>query len=55
MSLAHVKRAAKARERANVAYHDAIRAAHADGHSLRSIGAAAGVSHVRVLKIVRGE
>jgi hypothetical protein len=36
-------------------FHAAIRQAHASGESLRKIGEAAGISHVRVLQIVRGE
>lgn len=53
--LARVKRATKARERAEVAWHEAIRQAHADGSSLRTIADHAGVSHVWVFKIVRSE
>lgn len=53
--LTKVRRAALARHQADERWRAAIRAAHAAGHSLREIGEAAGVSHVRVLKILRGE
>jgi hypothetical protein len=36
-------------------FRAAIIAAHGEGHSLRVIADAAGISHVRVLKILRGE
>lgn len=56
-SLAWLKRATKARDlahsRADAAWYEAIRQAHADGSSLRVIADHAGVSHVRVLQIVR--
>lgn len=35
-------------------YRAALKAAEADGHSLREIAKAAGVSHVAVLKMLRG-
>jgi transposase-like protein len=53
--LARVKRAAKKRERSETDWREAIRAAVDEGASLRSVAAAAGVSHVRVLQITRGE
>ncbi len=54
-SLTRVKRVSKRRASVMQEYRDAIISAHAEGHSLRVIAAAAGVSHVRVLKIIRGE
>lgn len=51
--LARVKRATKRRAESDRAWRDAIREAHAEGESLREIAKAAGVSHVRVLQIVR--
>lgn len=53
--LSRVKRAARRRASVSLEFRDAIVAAHEQGHSLRVIAAAAGVSHVRVLKILRGE
>jgi hypothetical protein len=53
--LTRAKRAAAKRNAATLEYRDAIRAAHEAGHSLREIAAAVGISHVRVLKIVRGD
>lgn len=50
--LARVKRATKKRATAEREWRDAIRAAAAT-NSLRAIGEAAGVSHVRVLQITR--
>lgn len=52
--LARVKRATKRRATAEEEWRVAIREAHAEGVSLRAIAQAAGVSHVRVLQIVRG-
>lgn len=54
-SLTAVRRAALRREEAEHRFRGAIFTANAAGHSLRKIGAAAGVSHTRVLQIVRGE
>jgi hypothetical protein len=51
--LTSVKRATTRRSEANAAWRAAIREAHAEGSSLRQIAAAAGVSHVRILQIVR--
>lgn len=53
--LTRVKRATKRRAAAEEEWRVAIREAHAEGASLRAIAEAAGVSHVRVLQIVRGE
>lgn len=54
-SLAVVKRMAKRRAASEADWRQAIRDAHANGIPIRQIGAAAGVSHVRVLQITRGE
>jgi len=51
--LTALRRATARRSRSEQAWHDAIRDAHAAGESLREIGRAAGISHVRVLQIVR--
>lgn len=51
-SLARVKRATKRRETAEREWRDAIRAA-AETNSLRAVGEAAKVTHVRVLQITR--
>ena len=51
--LAAVKRATARRSEANASWREAIRQAHAEGSSLRQIAAAADVSHVRILQIVR--
>lgn len=53
--LAPIKRAARRRASADTDLRTAIRAAHADGVTLRKIGDAAGLSHVHVLRIVRGK
>ena len=55
MSLATVKRVAKRRASVAQEFRTAIIAARDEGHSLRAIADAAGISHVRVLKILRGE
>jgi transposase-like protein len=52
-SLKNVKRATARRAESETAWRAAIRQAHAEGSSLRQIAAAAGVSHVRILQIVR--
>jgi hypothetical protein len=51
--LTAVKRATARRSEANASWRAAIRQAHAEGSSLRQIAAAAGVTHVRILQIVR--
>jgi hypothetical protein len=51
--LTAVKRATARRCEANASWRAAIRQAHAEGASLRQIAAAAGVSHVRILQIVK--
>lgn len=51
--LTRLKRATRARAKARAEWHAAIREAHAQGATLRAIATAAGVSHVRVLQIVR--
>ena len=51
--LTAVKRATARRSEANASWRAAILEAHAEGASLRRIAAAAGVSHVRILQIVR--
>ena len=50
--LTRVRRATARRDAAETEWRDAIRAA-AEDNSLRAVGEAAGVSHVRVLQIVR--
>jgi hypothetical protein len=51
--LARVKRATRKRAESDEAWRVAIREAVSSGESLRDVGKAAGVSHVRVLQIVR--
>lgn len=51
-SLARVRRATKRREQAEREWREAIRTA-AEQNSLRTVGEAAGVTHVRVLQIVQ--
>jgi hypothetical protein len=51
--LTTVKRATARRSEADASWRAAIREARAEGASLREIAAAAGVSHVRILAIVR--
>lgn len=51
--LTRVKRATKRRAESEGAWRSAIKEAHANGESLRAIAQAAGISHVRVLQIVR--
>lgn len=53
-SLTRVRRAASRRVSVMDDYRAALKAAEADGHSLREIAKAAGVSHVAVLKMLRG-
>jgi len=53
--LAHVKRVARRRVEVEDSFRLAILKAHESGASLRQIGEAAGLSHVRILKIVRGD
>ncbi len=50
---ARLKRISKRREAASDEWRAEVLAAHAAGESLRKIGEAAGVSHVRVLQIVQ--
>lgn len=54
-SLSRVKRAASRRASAMDDYREALKAARDDGHSLREIAKAAGVSHVAVMKLLRDE
>jgi AcrR family transcriptional regulator len=54
-ALARVRSRAAVAEQARQRLHDAIAAAARDGHSLRQIGAAAGVSHERVRRIVNDQ
>jgi len=51
--LSAVRRATARRQRSELEWRDAIRDAHAAGLSIRKIGEAAGVSHVRVLQLAR--
>jgi hypothetical protein len=53
--LVKVKRATTRKRNAESAWRNAIQEAVSEGESLRSIGEAAGVTHVRVLQIVRSE
>ena len=52
-SLTRVKRVSARRVSVMEDYKTALRAARDDGHSLREIAKAAGVSHVAVLKLLR--
>lgn len=52
-TLDNVKAAASARGVADSAYRAAILQAHKDGHSVRTIAEAAGVSHGTIHNIVR--
>jgi hypothetical protein len=51
-ALARVRSRAAAAERARVALHDGIVDAVHEGHSLRQVGAAAGLSHERVRQVL---
>jgi transposase-like protein len=51
--LTRVRRATARRSRTETEWREAIRQAVADGHTLRAVAEAAGVSHVRVLQITR--
>jgi hypothetical protein len=51
--LTMVQRATARRAESEASWRAAIRQARAEGASLRQIAAAAGVSHVRILQIVR--
>jgi transposase-like protein len=51
--LTTVKRATARRAESEASWRAVIRQAHAEGASLRQIAAAAGVSHVRILQIVK--
>jgi transposase-like protein len=53
--LTRVKRATTRRASALEAWRESIRAAVRSGYSMREVGEAAGISHVQVLRIVRGE
>lgn len=55
LPLTRVKRAYIRRASVTQECRDAVLAASEAGHSLRQIADAAGISHVRVLKILRGE
>ena len=52
-ALARVRQATRKRAAADRGWHTAIRQAVTDGHTLRQVAVAAGVSHVRVLQISR--
>lgn len=52
-ALSRVKRTAGKRSAVSEEYRAAIRAARDEGHSLRAIASAAGVSHVAVLKLLK--
>ena len=52
-AIARVKQATRKRAASDREWHTAIRQAVSDGHTLRQVAAAAGVSHVRVLQISR--
>lgn len=54
-SLAKVRRAAAAREKAEREWRAAIRQAVMSGETLRAVAREAGVAHTRVLQIVREE
>ncbi len=54
-NLTRLRRVGKRRASVTLEFRAAIVAAREDGHSLRAIADAAGISHVRVLKILRGE
>jgi transposase-like protein len=53
--LTRVRRATARRSRSDTEWREAIRAAREAGLSLRAIAEAAGVSHVRVIQLLRGE
>lgn len=55
MTLALVTHRAKRRHAAEADFREAVREAVAEGYSLRDVGKAAGISHVRVLQITRTE
>lgn len=52
-TLQAVARASQARDTATDAFHQAIRNAHQDGHPMRDIAQAAGVSASRIYQILR--
>ena len=54
-SLKTVERTAKKRKTAEAEFRDAVFAAHAAGETLRAIAEAAGLSHTRVLQILRSD
>lgn len=51
--LAHLRRVTGRKEATRRVWLNAIREAHAYGCSLRDIGEAAGISHTRVVQILR--
>ncbi len=53
--LAVVKRATRNREKSQAAWRSAILDARDAGCSLREIAEAAGVSHVRIVQLLRGD
>ena len=54
MTPADLRRLTRKRAESEEAWRAAIRAAHAEGMSLRAIAECVGVAHTRVLQIVRG-
>jgi transposase-like protein len=55
MSPADLRRITRKRATTEQEWRAAIRAAHAEGMSLRAISECVGVAHTRVLQIVRGQ
>jgi hypothetical protein len=55
MTTADLRRLTRKRAASDKEWRDGIRAAHAEGMSLRAIAAEVGVAHTRVLQIVRGQ
>lgn len=51
-SLSDVGRYRVRRDQAETDFRNAVRRAHREGHSLRAIGDAAGMSHTRIRQIV---
>ena len=52
-ALGRVRQATRKRTNADREWHAAIQQAVSEGHTLRQVAVAAGVSHVRVLQISR--